>query len=62
MFTKRMVAFELSEKGVRTMETTWKVIRAYIGVGTAEPCRRCDRGIPAADEFGRSEGVCRDCR
>jgi hypothetical protein len=44
------------------METTWRVIRAAMGIGTAEPCRRCDRAIPDADQFGKSEGVCRDCR
>ncbi len=44
------------------MESTWRVLQAYLGFGTGQPCRRCSGPIPTRDEFGGSEGVCRSCR
>ena len=44
------------------MQSTWKVLQAYLGFGSGQPCRRCAETIPTWDEFGGSEGVCRSCR
>ena len=41
---------------------TWNVIRAYLGLGSGQPCRNCGEPILAGDIFGRSEGVCQTCR
>ena len=42
--------------------TVWKLMRALSGLESGRDCRRCRESIPAADEFGMSEGVCRPCR
>ena len=44
------------------MESTWKVLQAYLGFGTGKACRRCDGPISTRDPFGGSEGICRNCR
>jgi hypothetical protein len=42
--------------------TVYRVLRAMAGLETGHWCRRCAEVIPAADAFGRSEGVCGPCR
>jgi hypothetical protein len=42
--------------------TVLKLLPAVAGSDRGNNCRRCGESIPAADEFGVSEGVCRPCR
>jgi hypothetical protein len=42
--------------------TTWKLLRALVGLEAGRSCRRCGESILDSDPFGRSEGVCRPCR
>ena len=42
--------------------TTWKLLRALVGLEAGRSCRRCGEAILRHDPFGRSEGVCSACR
>ena len=44
------------------MTTTYRVLRALMGLERGRSCRRCNEAILADDSFGLSEGVCRACR
>jgi len=44
------------------MDTSWSAIWEYLTIRGGQECRRCRRTIHAGDGFGRSEGVCPNCR
>ncbi len=39
--------------------TAWNVFRPLSGLESGRDCRRCSESMPAVDQFGMSEGVCR---
>jgi hypothetical protein len=42
--------------------TVLKLLLTVAGSDSGSNCRRCGESMPAADEFGVSEGVCGPCR
>jgi hypothetical protein len=42
--------------------TTYKLLRALVGLEAGHSCRSCGESILGTDRFGQSEGVCRPCR
>jgi hypothetical protein len=42
--------------------TTFKLLRALVGLEAGRSCRACGESILRSDPFGMSEGVCRPCR
>ena len=42
--------------------TTFKLLKALVGLEAGRSCRRCGESILGTDPFGLSEGVCRSCR
>jgi len=58
----RYVGREVTTKGRESPSMLYRLFSAFVGRESGRTCRSCADVIVPRDEFGVSEGVCRNCR